>query len=128
MEISVKVTSILPAQSGISKKSGEKWVKNTFVGTTAGQYPKTVCFSVLGEDKFREMNIQVGGSYNVSFDVESREYNGRYYTDLQAWKVLSLDASGGQQQGNNHPASDYGKNQQMAAPAPQSGGRNPLPF
>lgn len=105
MEITVKVTKILEAQSGVSQKTGNGWFKISFVGETSGQYPKTVCFVVMGDERWKSMNIEVGKSYNVSFDVESREWNGKYFTDLQAWKVVCLDsAQGGQPQPAAAPA------------------------
>ena len=94
LEITGKVMNVLPTQSG-NGKNGE-WVKNFFVIQTQGEYPKNVCFSVMGKEKWEKMNIQVGMTYNVSFDVESREWNGKWFNDVQAWKVVSI--SGGQQQ------------------------------
>ena len=109
MEISVKIIKILDAQS-FNSKNGETTIKNTFVGETQGQYPKNIAFSVLGEDKFKQMAIAVGGQYNVSFDVESREWQGKWFTECKAWKAVRVD--GGQQQ-TAQPA-----NQPAAAPAP----------
>lgn len=91
LEITGKVIKILEKQKFVSSKNGNEYVKNTFVLETSGQYPKKVAFSVLGDDKFTQMDIRVGSSYNVSFDVESREWQGRWFTDCAAWKVLSLD-------------------------------------
>lgn len=62
---------------------------------TDGQYPKKVCISIWG-DKINTSQLQVGKSLNISFDVESREYNGRWYTDVKAWKVEAATAGGGQ--------------------------------
>lgn len=54
---------------------------------TVGQYPKRMCFNVFGEDKIKNFNIQVGQELTVSFDVNAREYQGRWYNDIRAWKV-----------------------------------------
>ena len=91
MEIQIKVIKILPASRFTSQKNGNEYVKNTFVGETAGQYPKTIAFGVMGEDKFNQMNIVVGGTYSVSFDVESREWQGKYFTECQAWRAVRMD-------------------------------------
>lgn len=91
MDLQVKVLRILDAQRFVSQKNGETYVKNIFVGETLGQYPKKVAFSVMGEERFKMMNIVVGGSYTVSFDVESREWNGKWFTDASAWRAQSLD-------------------------------------
>lgn len=91
MDIQVRIVKILDAQRFVSQKNGETYVKNIFVGETLGQYPKKVAFSVMGEERFKMMNIVVGGSYTVSFDVESREWNGKWFTDISAWRAQSLD-------------------------------------
>ena len=95
MEIQVKIIKILEAQRFTSAKNGNEYVKNTFIGETQGQYPKKVAFSVMGEDKFSQMGIVVGGTYNVSFDVESREWKERWFTECNSWKAVRID---GQQQ------------------------------
>lgn len=125
MEISVKIIKILDAQS-FNSKNGEITIKNTFVGETQGQYPKNIAFSVLGEDKFNQMGIVVGGQYNVSFDVESREWQGKWFTECKAWKAVRVD--GVQQSAAQQPA-----NQPAASPAPapadNGGGSNEdVPF
>lgn len=95
MEITGKVISILEPQRFTSKKDGSEIVKNFFVIETQGQYPKKIAFSVLGEDRFKQMALAVGNTYNVSFDIESREWSGKWFTDVSAWRALCVD---GQQQ------------------------------
>ena len=85
-EISGKISTIVDKVSGQSK-NGNEWVKQEFVIETDGQYPKKVCFSLWG-DKINVLeNLNEGTPVKVSFDPESREYNGRWYTDLRAWKI-----------------------------------------
>lgn len=84
MELTAKLIQVLPLQSGVSK-NGE-WKKQDIVVETDGQYPKKVCISIWG-DKASEATLQIGNILNISFDVESREYNGRWYTDVKAWRV-----------------------------------------
>ena len=84
MEIAGKVIECLPLKSGQSA-NGE-WRKQEYVLETDGQYPKKVCFMVWGE-KVEQFAIQKGERVEVSIDLESREYNGRWYTDVKAWKV-----------------------------------------
>ena len=93
MEIVVKVERILDAQS-FTKKDGTQVVRNTFIGVTGGQYPKHIAFEVVNADVWQKMGIRIGSSYNVSFDVSSREWQGRWYTSCGAWKVVCVD--GGQ--------------------------------
>jgi hypothetical protein len=84
MELAAKLVQLMPVQSGMGK-NGE-WKKQNIILETEGMYPKKVCISLWG-DKINESVLQVGNMLNVSFDIESREYNGNWYTDLRAWKV-----------------------------------------
>ena len=80
-----------------------------------------------GGEKFKAMGIVVGGTYNVFFDVDAREYKGRWYNEIQAWRAMRLDGQQqGQQQGQQTPV----------APQPQprqgvpmnNGGDDDLPW
>jgi len=53
---------------------------------TGDQYPKKVCFNLFN-DKIDQFPLAIDDQVNVSFDVESREYNGRWYTTVRAWKI-----------------------------------------
>ena len=92
LEISGKIIEILEVKSGQSA-NGE-WRKQEYVLETEAQYPKKVCFMAWG-DKIDQFNIQQGETVAVSIDLESREYNGRWYTDVKAWKVSRDDATAG---------------------------------
>ena len=85
MDLSGKVTSQLPEVSG-SSKSGNSWRKQEYIIETGGQYPKKVCVSIWG-DKINEQQLVIGNNLTIDFDVESREYSGRWYTDVKAWKI-----------------------------------------
>jgi len=86
MEITGKLIQKLPVQSGVSS-SGNNWSKAEFVIETIEQYPKKVCANLWG-DRARALDqFQEGSLITVSFDLESREFNGRWYTDVRAWKV-----------------------------------------
>jgi len=84
MEIQGKIIAILPIQTGQGKNG--TWRSQDYVLETADQYPKKVCFNLFG-DKIDQFPIAIDETVNVSFDVESREYNGRWYTTVRAWKV-----------------------------------------
>ena len=84
MEINGKIIELLEEKSGESAKG--PWRKQEYILETEGQYPKKVCF-MAWSDKIDEFNIKEGDSLTVSIDIESREYNGRWYTDVKAWKV-----------------------------------------
>lgn len=90
MEISGKIIQVLEEQNGQSAKGG--WRKQQYILETDGQYPKKVCFMVWG-DKIDDFAIQNGQELEVSIDIESREFNGRWYTDVRAWKVVQKGAA-----------------------------------
>lgn len=107
MEISGKIIELLAVKSGQSA-NGE-WRKQEYVLETDSQYPKKICFMAWG-DKIDQFNIKQGETLAVSIDLESREYNGRWYTDVKAWKVSrdgpDQDDSGSfSNQGGYEPAS-----------------------
>ena len=84
MELSGKIIQILPEKSGESANG--PWRKQEYILETDGQYPKKVCF-MAWSDKIDEFKIKEGENLVVSIDLESREYNGRWYTDVKAWKI-----------------------------------------
>ena len=86
MEITGKIIAVLPERGGTSK-TGNEWKTQEYVIETHEQYPKKVCFNVFGADKIAQFNIQAGEEMTVSFDINAREYNGRWYNDIRAWKV-----------------------------------------
>ena len=85
MEIAGTVVNVLPLQSGQGKNG--TWKKQEFVIETPGRYPKKVIMNLWG-DKADEIKVAVGDKITASINLESREYNGRWYTDVRAWKVV----------------------------------------
>lgn len=87
MQLIAKLTQVLPLQTG-QGRNGE-WKKQDIIVETDGQYPKKVCISIWG-DKITQQQLQPGTNLKIDFDVESREFNGRWYTDVKAWKVETV--------------------------------------
>ena len=90
MEIKGRIVMVFPMASGVSK-TGNNWKKQEYLLETMDQYPRKVFFSLFG-DRVDQYPLQMGEEVIVSFDLESREYNGRWYTDVRAWKVEKVDA------------------------------------
>ena len=86
MEITGKIIAVLPERGGVSK-TGNEWKMQEYVLETHEQFPKKLCFNVFGADKISQFNIQAGDELTVSFDINAREYNGRWYNDIRAWRV-----------------------------------------
>ena len=89
MEIKGKLVQILPPQTG-QGRNGE-WKKQDFVIELEGTYPRKACFTVWG-DKVNVGSLVEGTMLNVFFDIESREYQGKWFTNLTAWKAETTDS------------------------------------
>lgn len=123
MEIKGRIIAVMPVKQGTSKE-GKAWASQEFVIETLEQYPKRCMFNVFGEDKLKQFNIQQGGEYLVKFDINAREYNGRWYNDVRAWKVEPAQAPA--QEAPFQPAGADA----IPAPtvAPPNNEADPLPF
>ena len=86
MEITGKIIAVLPERGGVSK-TGNAWKVQEYVLETHEQYPRKICFNVFGADKISQFNIHAGEEMTVSFDINAREYDGRWYNDIRAWRV-----------------------------------------
>ena len=84
MEINGKVISILAEEGGEGKNGA--WKKQSFILETESKYPKKVCITMWG-DKIEEFQLKKNETITASIEVESREFNSRWYTDIRAWKV-----------------------------------------
>ena len=102
MEIQGKIIAVLPTRSGTSAR-GTQWSSQTSVIETQEQYPKKLAFDVIN-DKIDLFNIQVGEFLTVQFDINAREYNGRWFNSVNAWNVIrqaqQAPAQGGGFSGN----------------------------
>lgn len=86
MEIQGRIIQVLPLQSGIGQQSQKEWKKQEYILEQGGPYPKKVCFNLWG-DTIDRFQLREGEDVTVQIDIESREYNGRWYTDVRAWRV-----------------------------------------
>lgn len=89
MAIQGRIIHIGAKAEGISKTKGTPWKKQEYVLETSGQYPKKVAFSIMNE-KIDQAGIQIGHDVEIEVDAQSREYNGKWYTELMAWKIRNL--------------------------------------
>ena len=87
MELTGKIIAVLPAQGGVSQRTGNPWKSQDYVIETQETYPKKCCFNVFGDEKIQEMNIQLGETLTVSLDINANEYQGKWYNQVRAWKV-----------------------------------------
>jgi hypothetical protein len=102
MEIAGKVISLLPLQKGTGK-NGE-WKKQDFILETQSQFSKKVCISLWGP-KIDQYKLKSGDMISAKIEVESREFNGKWYTDIKAYQISTSNGSA--------PAEDYSYNQDI---------------
>ena len=120
MDIVGKIIQVLPLQSGTSSRTGNAWQLQSYVLETQEQYPRKVCFEIFGEERIKNNPCNIDDLVTVSFDIESREFNGRWYTSIRAWRV---------QQGDMTSAQPAAAAPQPVAPAaaPQTATAQPAP-
>ena len=87
LELTCKLKQFLQEQTGNGKNG--PWVKQDFLVETLGDYPKTICMSAWGDQVPTVKGIVPGSTIKASVRIESREYNGRWYTDVRPWKIVS---------------------------------------
>lgn len=87
--ISGQITAILPVQQGVSQRTGQPWVSQEYILChEPGQYPKSVCFRVFGQDKIQQMNIQMGEQLSVHLNISCQQsQRGGYFNSIDCWKV-----------------------------------------
>jgi len=83
-----------PMEQGVTQSTGNPWYKQLMIIETYGQYPKKVALVFFGSDKINQLqSFPIGSPVKVSVNAESREYNGKWFTDLNAWKVENGSAT-----------------------------------
>lgn len=87
MELTGKIIAVLPANSGVSSRTGNPWMSQEYVIEVPGQYPRKCVFRIFGEDRIKQFNIQNGEEVTVSFDIDAHEYNGRWFNEIRAYNV-----------------------------------------
>lgn len=91
--ITGKIIAVLQERSGVSARTGNEWKSQEFVIETHDQYPKKMVFRVFGAEKLQRFDIKAGDEKTVSFDINAREWNGRWFNDIDAWNVVPVDAA-----------------------------------
>lgn len=94
MSLSVKgeIKKKLEIESGVSK-AGKDWKKQSFILNTKKDFNPEICFQIFGEEKIKILeNYKEGDEVEVSFNLSSREYNGKYYHNVDAWRIEKITA------------------------------------
>ncbi|MDE6049256.1 MAG: DUF3127 domain-containing protein [Paramuribaculum sp.] len=122
MEIKGKVILALPEQSGVSNASGKAWKKKEYVLETQDNFPKKVHFDFFG-DRADQYPLNPGDDITLFFDIESREYNGRWYTSIRGWKAEKNGAAPATAGTSDIPPMDN-----VPPPPPAPADNDDLPF
>ena len=105
MEATGKIVAVMPIRGGISQRTGNQWASQSFVLETQDQYPKHIPFDVFGAEKISTYNIQMGDELTIQFDVDGREWEGKWFPKITCFGVK--------------------RTVQQTAPAPQSYAKQP---
>ncbi len=133
MELTGKIIAVLPANSGVSARTGNSWMSQEYVIEVPGQYPRKCLFRIFGEDRIKQFNIQNGEDVTISFDIDAHEYNGRWFNEIRAYNV-TRDAVAPQQAATPFPPQQAAAPQAADAPFPPAqepageGSADDLPF
>ena len=84
LKVTGRVVEILEEQSGEGRNG--PWRKQEFILETEGTYPSKICLVQWGDD-IEKFAVTEGEKLSAHIDIRSREYNGRWYTDVKAWRV-----------------------------------------
>lgn len=86
MKITGKLIKILKQESGVSK-AGKEWSKQSFLIDTGSEYNNEICISVFGDIMEQLQNLVIGAELECYLNISSKEYNGKYYHNITAWRI-----------------------------------------
>ena len=134
MDLTGKIIAILPAQSGVSSRTGNPWMSQEYVLEVPGQYPRKMVFRLFGEDRIKQFNIQAGEEITVQFDIDAHEWNGRWFNEIRAYNIIRGQAAGQVPAATPFPPAQDAAPQAANAPFPPAqepageGSADDLPF
>ncbi len=121
LQLKGKIEQLLKSESGVSR-AGKEWQKQEFVVETIEQFPRKVCFTLFNDKLSLLEPIREGDEVEVSFNLESREFNGKWYHNINAWKIDKMTAE------SNYPEPPPEFRPEDIPPEPAEGSDEGLPF
>lgn len=118
-------------QEVAGKSARGDWKKRDMIVETIEQFPKKVCISCFGDKADQVANYQPGTELRIAFNLESREFNSKWYSDIKAWKIdISSGASNSNSNNNsyNQASPSYSNQAAPSAMPASSNGNDDLPF
>ena len=136
MEITGKIRAILPAQSGVSQRTGNTWMSQEYVMDyfwwPNQTQPSQMLFKVFGEDRIKQWHLQLNDEVKINFHIEAHEYDGRWFNEVRCTNVQKVGASAQQPaQPSNEQQMDNNPQPQQNTPTGEGnaeGGDDDLPF
>ncbi len=132
MELQGRIIVVENERSGVSARG--EWKAQSFVLETHDNYPRKMLFDVFGADRLAQYAIKAGDEVLVSFDIDAREYNGRWFNSIRAWNVQKIDPAAAVAAGQTpaaapQPGAPAGGATAPFPPAPEGeGSADDLPF
>ena len=120
MQVKGKIQQVLKPESGVSR-AGKEWKKQEFVIETNEQFPRNICFTLFNDKLSLIDGISNGDEVEVSFNIESREFNGKWFHNINAWKIDKPEKSSYHESSPPLSLDDI-------PPEPEEDGVNDLPF
>ncbi|MDR0726147.1 MAG: DUF3127 domain-containing protein [Prevotellaceae bacterium] len=106
LDITGKIVQVLDLQTGASARGD--WKRQEFILETEEQYPRKICISLWGDRINDIAGIQIGGELiTVSIALESKEFNGRWYTEVRGWRILRAGQVVGTGQNQSVPPNSF---------------------
>ena len=93
MELTGRIIAVMEPRGGVSARTGNSWMTQEYVIEVPGQYPKRCVFNIFGEVRIKQFNIQMNEDITIQFDIDAREYNGRWFNDIRAYNVVRGQAA-----------------------------------
>ena len=90
MQLTARLIELLPLETG-TNENGD-WKKQDIIVETNDQYPKKICISI-GGDGINENQLQIGNILKIDFEIESREYNDKWYTAIKAREIVVAEST-----------------------------------
>lgn len=92
LKVTGMISHVLDVETGVSK-AGKDWAKQSFVIDTNAAYNPLISFSLFGDDKIALLNsYKIGDAVTVSFNLSSREFKGKWYSSVDAWRLEKVEA------------------------------------
>ena len=95
MDLTGTIIAVMPAQSGVSQRTGNQWMSQEYVIEVPGMYPKKMVFRIFGEDRIKQFALQQGQqNVTIQFDIDAHEHEGRWYNEVRCYNVLRAVPAG----------------------------------